>query len=430
MNKRLLFGLCVIAMTVSAFAAYATGSAEGASGPAQVQKLSVWRPQNTDAIEAWWKQRIAQFNEKYAGKYEAVQATFPKGGAQGYEDKVNTAIVSNSLPDVMLVDGPNVSSYAANGIIIPLDKYVTPESKADITPSMLAQGTYNGKLYALALWDSSVALFYNKDMLAAAGISAPTKIQDAWTWDQFYDVATRLKASGRFGVTLHYQGGEQITYVYSPMLVQLKTDLISPDGSTATGYLNSARTIQFMSSLKKLYDNGIANRAPTPTEFMDQKSAMFLSGPWQIALLKSSYPNLNWGVTYYPKSNEGVIATPDGSWTVGVTNGAKNPAAAFVLADFMTNTEANVGGCPASGYLPSRLSSAKALPQYAQDPYRVFTDQLAYGAPRPRTPVYTTLSPQFSTAVQDVINGADPKAKLDGAAAIVDKEYQKNYAKK
>ena len=53
------------------------------SGKTEVQTIDVWRPQNTDAIEGWWEERIAAFNEKYAGQYEAVQSTFPKGGAQG-----------------------------------------------------------------------------------------------------------------------------------------------------------------------------------------------------------------------------------------------------------------------------------------------------------------------------------------------------------
>ena len=73
---------------------------------------------------------------------------------------------------------------------------------------------------------------------------------------EFYDVAKQLTTSDHFGVTLHYASGEQITYLYSPMLVQNGTDMISPDGSTATGYLNSDKTIEFMNYMKKFYDNG------------------------------------------------------------------------------------------------------------------------------------------------------------------------------
>ena len=69
----------------------------------------------------------------------------------------------------------------------------------------------------------------------------------------------------------------------------------------------------------------------------------------------------------------------------------------------------------------------EALSQYKEEPYRVFSEQLTYGTPRSRTPVYTVLSPQFSGALEDVIMGVDPQTKLDEAAAIVDKEYQDNY---
>ncbi|QQO07484.1 extracellular solute-binding protein [Breznakiella homolactica] len=391
--------------------------------------ITIWRPENTDGIEKWWAERIALFNETYAGTYRAVQERFPKGGAQGYEDKINTAVISNSLPELILVDGPSVASYAENDIIVPIDEFVSAADKADLLESVMEQNSYGGKLYTLSLWDSSVALFYNKKMLADAGIEAPKTQAEAWTWDEFYGVVKQLRTNDRFGCTFHTNSG-QILYYYSPMLVQNGTDLMSPDGSAAEGYLNSPKTVEFLNWLKRFYDEKLVNIEPTPTEFADGKSAMLLGGANNIDTLNSKYPDLDWDVTYYPVSNSRVAATPTGSWTVGMTTNTKNKAAAFVLLDFMTNTDANITGCPASGYLPPRKSSQQALPQYNNPPYRVFMDQLANsGAPRPRTPVFTVLNPTFGSVVSDVITGSNPKEKLDEAARRVDADYQMNYAR-
>lgn len=426
MKRRFLVVFLIFIACVSVFAG---GASENTSSNDGVVTVTVWRPQNTAPIESWWETMLAGFNQKYSGKYEAVEVTFPKGGAQGYEDKINTAVIANSLPDLILVDGPAVAAYAEAGIIVPIDDLVGDESKNDLLDSTLKQGSYDGKLYTMPLWESSVGIYYNKKILEEAGIEVPETIEDAWTWDEFYEVVKALTTPERYGCTFHTNSG-QIAYYYSPMLVQNGTDLISPDGSTTKGYLDSEKTVEFLNWLKRFYDEKLVNIEPTPTEFFDGKSAMLLSTCYQIAILESDYPDLEWGVTYYPVSNDHVAGTPTGSWTVGITNNAKDLEAAYALLDYMTNTEANLTGCPASGYLPPRKSSAEALSIYQEEPYRKFTEQLAEtGVPRPRTPVWTVLNPTFNSVVSDVIMGADPHAKLAEAVEKIDADYSMNYKK-
>ncbi|MFA6892314.1 MAG: extracellular solute-binding protein [Sphaerochaetaceae bacterium] len=428
--KKSLLVLLVLCVGLSLFANGAQETNTPVAKTEAVKEITIWRPQNTAPIEAWWTAMLGDFNKKYEGKYLAKQVTFPKGGAQGYEDKINTAVIANSLPDLILVDGPAVAAYAEAGIIVPLDGFVSQDSRDDLLNSTLKQGSYQDKLYAMPLWESSVGIFYNKDIVSAAGIKVPNSESEAWTWDEFYEVVKKLTTPEHYGCTLHTNSG-QIAYYYSPMLVQNGTDLISPDGSSTSGYLDSPKTVEFLNWLKKFYDEKLVNIEPTPTEFFDGKSAMLLGTCYQISTLQSKYPDLNWGVTYYPVSNARKAGTPTGSWTVGMTNTAKDQAAAFVLLDFMTDTEANVSGCPASGYLPPRKSSLKVLTQYQNEPYRVFMDQLVNcGVPRPRTPVWTVLNPTFNTLVKDVITGSDPAAKLKEAVKKVDSDYAMNYAGK
>ena len=60
---------------------------------------------------------------------------------------------------MLTVDGPNISAYAANGIIQPLAE-MTEEEKSQYLPSIIEQGTVNDKLYALGVMESSVGLYY------------------------------------------------------------------------------------------------------------------------------------------------------------------------------------------------------------------------------------------------------------------------------
>ena len=70
-------------------------------------------------------------------------------------------------------------NYAWAGHLIPLDPYVLGELKADLLPSILAQGIYGGKLYALGTFDSGLAIWGNKAYLEKAGVRIPKGIEDA-----------------------------------------------------------------------------------------------------------------------------------------------------------------------------------------------------------------------------------------------------------
>ena len=54
-----------------------------------------------------------------------------RSSSYDYENKITAATTSNSLPDILFVDGPTVSYYAANGIIVPIDGAYTEEDKED-----------------------------------------------------------------------------------------------------------------------------------------------------------------------------------------------------------------------------------------------------------------------------------------------------------
>lgn len=54
--------------------------------------------------------------------------------------------------------------------------------------SIIQQGTYNNKLYALGAMESSVGLYYNKDILAEAGVEVPDA-DHPWTWSEFTEVS-------------------------------------------------------------------------------------------------------------------------------------------------------------------------------------------------------------------------------------------------
>lgn len=405
-----------------------TASANSGSDGAKV--VTIWSPTDEPAIEEWWVTTINAFNEANKGEVEIKREAIVRADSYAYEDKINAAVTSNDLPDILYVDGPNISNYAADGIIVSIDDYFTEEDLNDFVDSIKVQGTYEGSLYALGATETSVALFYNKDMTDAAGITMPDKLEDALTWSQFREIAAQLTTADVAGANIIMDRGEGLPYVLEQFWISNGTDFVSDDGSVADGYVNSARGVEAAEFLNGLIQNGYANIDPMKQEFHNGKCATMLGGSWEVATLEESFPDLNWGVTYFPVADNGGISTsPTGDWAACMTKNADPETTGKVIA-FLMNEENVTAYAQAIAKLPTRASSYQTLTEYDEYPRSLFKEQsLNTGHPRPRTPGYTVLSPGFSEAMMNIFTGADIQQSLDELAENFDSNYQKNYGK-
>lgn len=91
------------------------------------------------------------------------------------DDKVKTLIATGQTPDV--VNKGDYSAAAAAGLLYRADEMVSKATLDDIIPTFLNNSKYNGVAYAVPDLASARALFYNKDILAKAGIK---KLPKTW----------------------------------------------------------------------------------------------------------------------------------------------------------------------------------------------------------------------------------------------------------
>ena len=204
--------------------------------------LSIWVHSIEDTEEGQaYRESVESFNEAYDGTYFADIEFVPRNDSGGgYSDKVNASVMAGGLPDVLTVDGPNVSAYAANGIIQPLAD-LTEEEESEYLPSIIEQGTVNGDLYALGVMESSVGFYYNKDIIEEAGIEIPDA-DDPWTWSEFLDILEELKPlmdeKDGYPLDMTFPVGETSIYYYAPFVWSGGGELVSDDGLTVDGYFN------------------------------------------------------------------------------------------------------------------------------------------------------------------------------------------------
>ena len=428
MRKRWIAVLLAAAMASSALAG--CGKTKERVNEKGESVITIWSPSDEPAIEEWWVEKIDEFNQAHEGEIELRREAIVRADSYAYEDKVNAAITSNDLPDILYVDGPNVSIYAANEVTLPLDDFFSEEEWSDFFDSSKQQNTYDGRIYAIGATESSVALYYNADMLEQAGISIPESKEEAWTWSEFYEAAKKLTKDGVVGTNIIMDKGEGLPYVLEQFWISNGTDLVSEDGSQAEGYINSPEGIEAAEFLNSLIQEGYANIDPIQKEFHNERAATMLGGSWEVATLENDYPDLNWGVTYFPVAdNGGILTSPTGDWVASVTKNAQDLEAVKEVMQFLFSKENVTTYAQAISKPPTRKSSYDVLTEYNEYPRSLFKEQLMEtGHPRPRTPSYSVLSAEFSEALLNIFTGVDTKEALDAAAAATDKDYNKYYA--
>lgn len=244
--------------------------------------LSIWVHSIEDTEEGQaYRESVDSFNEAYDGEYFADIEFVPRNDSGGgYSDKVNASVMAGGLPDVLTVDGPNISAYAANGIIQPLAE-LTEEERGEYLPSIIEQGTVNDELYALGVMESSVGLYYNREILNEAGIEVPDA-DHPWTWTEFLEILEDLKPlmdeKDGYPLDMTFPVGETSIYYFAPFVWSGGGELVSEDGLTVEGYFNSQQTADAMNFFHTVVENEYMSEAPIDHLFESGRAAFKFDG--------------------------------------------------------------------------------------------------------------------------------------------------------
>ncbi len=185
MKKYLILSLVVL-FALGTSPLWAGATVEKASdGPV---KIVYWRSLTGVAGEAQ-EDLVARFNESQ--DKVVVEAQF-QGAYAELLQKLLAALAAGELPDLVLLDSPFVTLFAKDGALVNLDPFVKGDNSdfdlKDFIPGLMADGYYDGKLYALPLMRSTPLLYVNGDMFAEAGL--PRRAPK--TWDEFREFSKKV----------------------------------------------------------------------------------------------------------------------------------------------------------------------------------------------------------------------------------------------
>lgn len=449
--KKVSSMLLVSAMVMSLTACGGSGggdsaantSGDAAGGADGAVNLTIWSPTDKESVENWWAEKLAEWNAEHP-EIQVSREAIDRSDSYAYENKVTTAVTSSDLPDIFYVDGPTVSYYAANGIIVPLDDYFGQDDLSDFVPSTVAQCTYDGKLYAISSTESSVALYYNKDYLTECGVDVADldsrTLDNPITWSELEEIAEKCTTDSYVGTHIIMDHGEGLPYALEPMFISNGKDFVSDDGSMADGYINSAECVETAEYLANLIAKGYANIDPIQDEFLNGACATMLSGSWDVMIMEGS-ADFDWGVTYYPVSDATKKAvSPCGDWSAAISKDCKNVDAAGEFLQWLVNTE-NTATYSAAIAKPAARNSSyddPSMAEYQEGARAMFVEQLQNTAvPRPRTPSYSVFSTKYAEAMTNIFSEAASshtvdkdyiQSELDAVAEAFQEDYDMYYA--
>lgn len=298
-----------------------------------------------------------------------------------YETKLTTMIASNDAPDVGYLGPPTAYKWYEDGKLANIKDLfeAAGTSEEEFVNGVIARK--GDDIVGLMNNLESFALFYNKDAFAEAGVEAiPTKPGEAWTWDEFVEVAKKLTldSKGRNALDPGFDPQNIKQYGFNmsiwsgtleALLLRNNTQYFPGQGDT-TGI----NTPEFNEVLQKVSDlinvhhvmpSPVAAKSmPAPSVALQSKRyAIVLDGQW-VCNDFANTDNLNYGIGVIPKM-AGTTAVYSGALGV-VFAASKHPEEAWLLLKYITNPESSLELFRDGLWMPNRTA-------YYTDPDKIDT---------------------------------------------------------
>lgn len=277
----------------------------------------------------------------FEAKHPNIKVKIEDTPNKQYWQKMEAAASGENLPDVFWMNGPRFASYAANGMLKPLDDLIKKDSLdlKNFPSSLVNLYNYGGKQYAIPKDFDTIGVWYNKALFDAKGVAYP---KDDWTWSEFVDTAKKLTdpANGVWGVAaaLDSQGG------YYNTIFQSGGYVISDDKKTS-GYdkPEAIEGIKFWTDLINVHKVSPTLAQMTDTEPMDMfqsgKVAMYWDGSWNASTFgKNEYLKGKVDVAALPKNKQQSVVIHGLGYAM--SSKSKHPDEAWEFVKFLASKEA------------------------------------------------------------------------------------------
>lgn len=286
MKKMVTFGL-------AALMAGAMVMSVSAEEKVDLQVIAAQYGQNT---ADWWADFVEDFNADNPGINLNVEVV----SWNDIYTVVNTRIANGQAPDILNIDV--FADYQADDLLLPAQDYVSEETYAKMYESFLEQSEIDGTVWAVPDLASARALYYNVDILEAAGVEVPT------TWDELTAACEAIKAYDEniypWGIDMTTDEGQAAFAYYT---WNNGGGFVDENGDWA---LNSPENVEAIEYAINLVNSGYTNSDPANDTRYDLQD-MFGAGQIAMVIAPNSLPTyvadggyeVNYAVASIPSNN-------------------------------------------------------------------------------------------------------------------------------
>lgn len=382
-------------------------------------ELTFWHGADPAPNRVVLEKLVAEFNRTH----QSIRVKPVYAGLQDQQiPKILAAVIGGSPPDLLWYNSTLTGQLVKTDALVQLDDFPERETLlASVWPNLQPATRYRGHTWSIPFDTNNLAVFYNKQIFARAGVGEPPR-----TWPEFLALAKRLttdsNGDGRpeqYGLRLPLGTGEWTVFNWlafywaagGDLIVDNQPQINSPAGRKALGYWAQFLEPPVGASLSQ------PEQGFNFDDFYRGRVAMQVSGPWVLAEMKET--NVEYGVFPLPRGD--VLATTIGGEQLFLLKTTRaREQASWEFARYVLSDQFQAAWAAGTGYLPVTKTAARSAQYRAflkQNPQmQVFLDQLPVGRVRPLDPTYPQVSNVIGQAIEQVLLKArTPEAALADA---------------
>ena len=345
-----------VAVTLSAALTLAACGSSGPSSSSPAKGLTMWALNDQTIL----KQSVDAFNKDHPDEKITLQLY----ANDDYKQKLRVAFGAGQAPDIFFNwGGGALDDYVEAGKVSAVSSAEVNSQR--FTPSVLKSATFDGKVYGVpANGLAPVVLYYNKKVLANAGVQPPT------TYAQLTAAVSKLKAKGVVPLSLaanskwptlmyleYLQDRVGGSEVFSKIASGDASAWTDPAVTKANQYLQDlAKSGAFGDNASSLnYDQGASTAL-----LYTGKAAMTLMGTWEYANINTAAPDFiksgDLGYTAFPGVDGGagdpknIVGNPSNFLSLNAATKNRSGALTY-LKDYVMNSS-QIDAYLAAGSVP------------------------------------------------------------------------------
>jgi multiple sugar transport system substrate-binding protein len=401
---------CIALILLTVFAACGTNSSSGSSnGKITITEMDYWSVASQSAVI----QKLFTQYEKLHPNVTIQRTAVPFANLL---PKADQEAASHSLPNILVLDNPDVAAFASTGALTQLDSFMQGKfSSSQFYAGPASTMTYQNKTYSFPVGSNDLALYYNMHMLKSAGLKPPT------TWNELISDAQKLTHGNTYGFAFSAAADEEATFQFEPYLWANGGDLSHVDSQQSVAALQVLTTMVKNGSASK----GVLNWGQTDaaTQFGEEHAAIMENGPWELSVLEQQYKmkfGTDFGIVPLPVPSDGTApVSPLGGeeWTIPASSNTASVQAAWDLVNWLQQPAQLQETDEQFGYIPAIKTAAAPIVQKTPE-LQVFANEL--NTARARTAQlgvkYPKVSQYIWTAEQSALSGSQtPQTALTQA---------------